>query len=134
MEDNKSLLVGIIVVVVIIAGGILFFRQNSLSKLFTSKPTPTPSATTITGQQTISLSSDGFSPSTLVVKVGTHVRWINNSNANGDIESDAMSYPPMNFGSFSPGSFVELVFDQPGTYHYHNQVKPSQKGTIIVQR
>jgi plastocyanin len=136
MENTKSLIVGLIVIILIIAGGIFFYRQSVLPKII-GQVTPTPNGFIKSSEQIISLSSKGFSPPTLIVNVGTKVGWINNSGVDGDIESDPhpthTSYPPINFGVFSSGSLVEIVFDKPGTYHYHNHLNPSQKGTVIVQ-
>jgi plastocyanin len=146
MENMKSIVVAGIIILLIIAGGIFFYGKSGLKNTsknaaITGNTTPknssAPTQQVTSGEQDITLTKDGFSPNTITVKVGTLVKWINNSGGVGDVDSDPhpihTSYPPMNFGQFSNGSSVELVFDKAGTYHYHNHLNPSQKGTIVVK-
>jgi plastocyanin len=138
MENVRGLIVAAIIIIIVIAGGIFLYSNSSKKEAANNQPTPTEQAqTTNEGAQIITLSPDGFTPATLTVKVGTRVRWVNKSGELGDVDSDPhpvhTSYPPMNFGTFSDGSSVELVFDKAGTYHYHNHLNPSQRGTIVVE-
>lgn len=95
-----------------------------------------PSATAVS-QDTIVLTADGFSPATLTVKAGTTVTWTNQSGADATVNSSPhpihTDYPPLNLGSLPNGGSVSLIFDKPGTYKYHNHLKPSQFGQIVVE-
>lgn len=138
MENIKGIIVAGILILLVIAGGVFLYSKSAKKDGSTNQPTPTEQTqTTSEGAQIITLTPDGFSPSTLTIKAGTLVRWVNKSGQLGDVDSDPhpthTSYPPMNFGTFSDGSSVELVFDKPGTYHYHNHLNPSQHGTVVVQ-
>ena len=64
------------------------------------------------------------------------IRWINKSGTQVTVNSD--DYPTnqlhkeLNFGVFANNSSVVYTFTKPGTYGYHNQFHPNQKGKIIV--
>ncbi|MCL4366879.1 cupredoxin domain-containing protein [Patescibacteria group bacterium] len=83
------------------------------------------------------LDSSGFSPATLTIKAGFTVIWKNNSGQSATVNSDPhpihTDYPPLNLGTFPNGGTLQLTFDKPGTYGYHNHLNPNEKGTIIVQ-
>ncbi len=95
------------------------------------------SSTTETSEDTVTLTADGFSPATLTVKVGTKVTWSNQGGVDATVNSSPhpihTDYPPLNLGSLPNGGTVSLTFDKPGTYKYHNHLKPSEFGTIVVQ-
>lgn len=139
MQNLRGLIVAAILILVVVAAGIYFYGKTASKDTSNTQPAPSEQTQTTSdsGAQVITLTPDGFTPATLTVKVGTKVKWINKSGQLGDVDSDPhpvhTSYPPMNFGTFSDGSSVELVFDKAGTYHYHNHLNPSQRGTIVVQ-
>lgn len=132
----RSLVIAAILIIAIIIGGIFLYRKSGPAS---QNPQTTTQQTTQTTQEESQITYNGteFSPATLTVKAGTKVTWVNKSGKTVDVESDPhpihTSYPPMNFGPFSDGSSVTLVFDKPGTYRYHNHLNPSQTGTVIVQ-
>lgn len=85
----------------------------------------------------VTLTNSGFDPKTITVKAGTRVSWLNASGKPGSVNSDShpthQLYPALNLGEFPDGYGVQFVFDKPGTYGYHNHLKPSQTGTVIVE-
>jgi plastocyanin len=85
------------------------------------------------GGNTISIKNFAFEPSTLTVKAGTTVTWVNNDGASHTIVSDTGS--PVSFSSdpFATGASYTFTFTQPGTYPYHCSIHPAMKGEIIVQ-
>jgi plastocyanin len=88
-------------------------------------------------ENTVTLTSDGYSPATLTIKVGSTVKWVNDSGESATVNSDPhpthTNYPPLNLGKFDNGGTLSLTFDKAGTYGYHNHLNASEKGTIIVQ-
>lgn len=147
---NNKVVVGIVVVVVAVLAIFLLSKSGSLySPSPTQTSIQTPPSTTSTTQQpnstneatieqnVVTLTRNGFSPSTLTVKAGTKVTWINKSGSQAAVNSNPhpihTSYSPLNLGSFSDGSTLILTFDKAGTYGYHNHLNPSQSGTIIIQ-
>lgn len=131
----RSLIIAAILIIAIIAGGIFLYRKSGPA----SQNSQITQQITSQSQQEVQITytANGFSPNPLTVKAGTKVTWLNKSGQTVAVDSDPhpihTSYPPMNFGPFSDGSSVSLVFDKPGTYRYHNHLNPSQTGTIIVQ-
>lgn len=85
----------------------------------------------------ITLTSSGFEPQTKTIEKGSRVIWLNKSGETASLNSadhpTHRLYPALNLGEFANGSSVQLIFDKSGTYKYHNHLKPSQTGTIIVQ-
>ena len=88
-------------------------------------------------QNTIMLTQDGFSPSTITIQKGDSISWVNKSGKDATVNSDPHPthtlYPPLNVGRFANGETLTLTFDATGTYGYHNHLDASQKGTILVE-
>lgn len=122
-------------------GGYNYNQTQSNTQPQYTAPTPTsqtsPTQVMQASQNTITLSTDGFSPETLSINAGTKVTWTNKSGSVASINSAVhpthLVYPPLNLGEVQDGASVTLTFDKPGTYKYHNHLNPSQKGTIVVQ-
>lgn len=72
-----------------------------------------------------------FLPSTIRVKAGEHVTWINNesiphtvtSHNNGLLASERLGR----------GSVFTHTFEQPGTYTYYCALHPSMTGKVVVE-
>lgn len=83
------------------------------------------------------LTSSGFSPSTLRINAGTKVVWTNNSSSIATVDSEFHPthrlYPFLNKGNFGPGEKHEVIFEETGTYTYHNHINSAQTGTVIVE-
>lgn|SRR3989344_993856 len=137
-------LYAVIAVVVYAAIYYLFLSKKGPSP-YTVAPTPeaieqqeVPPADAVTAEEAgVSLTAAGFNPQTLTITAGTQVVWTNTSGAVGNVSSAPhpahTAYPPLNLGSFDGGATVSLVFDQPGTYKYHNHLNPTQTGSITVE-
>ena len=85
----------------------------------------------------VSVTDAGFEPQTVNVKVGSKVVWTNNTQATADVSSAQhpthLVYPPLNLGNFEPEEKVRLVFEEAGTYKYHDHLNPSMFGTVVVE-
>lgn len=94
-------------------------------------PTPTPAVTTI------NYTSSGFNPSTITVKKGTAVTFMNNSSST--VWPASAPHPShTDYPAFDPkkaiaagGSWV-FTFDKVGSWKYHNHLNPTQSGTVVV--
>lgn len=128
-----------VVAVVVLAGGFLFLSKPKSTPSIGVSPiaSATPSPTATNSADTVTLTATGFNPDILTVKVGMTVTWINKSGEEAAIDSDPhpihTSYPPLNLGTVADGASVSLTFDKAGTYHYHNHLNPSERGTIVVE-
>lgn len=85
----------------------------------------------------ITLTQGGFEPKSITITKGTRVVWTNQSGGQGTVNSDP--YPTnsfwkfLNLGIFDNGQNFSVTFDTTGTFTYHNQLKPSQTGTVVVK-
>jgi plastocyanin len=134
---SKKSLIAIGIIVIVIFGGFLVWQtikhshQNTSPKSSTAKRAPLPKEATVT------LGKNGFSPAQVTIRVGSAVRWKNESGAQQTVNSD--NYPTnqlhkeLNFGVFANGSSVVYTFTKPGIYGYHNQFHHEQEGKVIVQ-
>lgn len=135
-----ALAIGLSLVVLQLAGKLLYKTQTQNSKS-TSAPKSEISQSTpaqTAGQaKEIAVTKNGFDPDTVIIKAGTKVVWINQSGESATVNSAVhpthLLYPPLNLGQFNDGSTVNLVFDKPGKYTYHNHLNPTQTGTVIVE-
>ncbi len=101
----------------------------------TSPAQPTSAAPAVSaGAMTVNLVDTTFEPAQLTVKVGTTVKWTNNSTMNHTVTADDGS-----FGSdtLAPGAQFQFTFSKPGTFRYYCKFHggPGGKGmsgTIVV--
>jgi plastocyanin len=91
--------------------------------------TATSSETSTTSHEIIKMTSKGFSPATVTVKVGTRVVWANDMKDvhNLDFGNGVKS------GLVKLGSSASHVFTEAGTYPYTDSLNPELKGVIIVK-
>lgn len=133
-----------VVVAVVVYGLVYYFflSKNTMTAYQQPQTTKSPQSVSPIPSETMAenvviLTADGYSPATLTMKAGTAVTWTNNSGEEATVNSDPhpthTDYPPLNLGRFAVGESLTLTFDKPGRYGYHNHLKPSEKGTIIVQ-
>jgi len=97
------------------------------------QPAPAAPPASTGGGNSITIKNFAFDPSTLTVKTGTEVMWVNQDGAPHAIVSDTGSPVTFSSDSLSTGASYRFTFTQPGTYTYHCSIHPSMKGTIIAQ-
>ena len=137
---NKILLAT--VAIVIIAGAFLLIgNKKQTAPIEQAQPSVTKTQKIEIPTQgpniTVEVTKTGFVPPTITIKSGTQVMWKNTSGESATVNSDPHPthtlYPFLNLGAFDNGSSVNVVFDKPGTYTYHNHFNSSQKGKVIVE-
>ena len=142
--NNKTLVIIIVVLVligaVVVALGKLGNKSAQPSTVTSQPSTSTQGTGGTIPKETIAnvnLTSSGFDPKTLTIKAGTRVIWVNKSGAAATVHSAVhpthQVYPPLNLGEFPDGSSVQLVFDKPSAYNYHDHLNPSRTGTVVVE-
>ncbi len=89
-------------------------------------PTPAPSSVTV------SIKNFSFNPSTLTIKTGTKVTWVNNDSVPHTVTSDSGSL--LNSPTLSPGQSFSFTFISSGTINYHCNIHLMMKGSVVVQK
>jgi len=127
--NRRELLIAILIIFVIFSVGFFF--------IFPKKNTPPIHGGKLPKEDSVILTKNGFSPNTINIDVNTAVRWINNSGEDASVNSDDYPtnrlYPELNLGRFKDGQTMVHIFTKPGTYTYHNHLKPEQTGKVIVK-
>jgi len=96
----------------------------------TPSPSPTTSAVTSTSNQnTVTIKDFAFTPSTLTIKRGANVTWMNDDTATHRIDSDTQLFKS---NDLNKGETFTYQFNDTGTFSYHCGIHPDMKGTIIV--
>lgn len=82
--------------------------------------------------EVIEVSAKGFMfrPTTVTVKAGTTVTWINLDEEPHTVSSDAGLFRSSALDTRDRFSFT---FDKPGTYHYICTIHPRMLGSVIVK-
>lgn len=135
--DKRLLYITIIVLLLV---GIIYYLVNSgvsLPKQQEDSPNLTPKVQVAKTQEVVTVTKNGFEPKELMVKTGTRVVWINKSDGpvtvNSNNHPSHLLFPFLNLGEFGNGSSVQVIFDKPGIYPYHNHLDSSQTGTVTVE-
>ncbi len=87
----------------------------------------------------VSVNDKAFEPATVKIKVGQGVTWTNDGKKNHQIASDPHptddALPELNDDiPLEPGDSFSYVFDEAGTYTYHDELNPLEiVGTVIVE-
>jgi plastocyanin len=130
----NKIIIGVVVVLVII-GGVYYFVVNKSSGGPTTQLPTTTSAIPVsnsspTTSATVSIQNFSFNPSTLSVKVGTKVTWMNNDTVPHTVTSDSGNL--LTSPTLAPGQSFSFTFTTPGSVSYHCSIHPMMKGTISV--
>jgi plastocyanin len=100
-----------------------------------SSPAPSSASAqpAVPAGNSVSIKNFAFDPSTLTVKAGTAVTWVNNDGALHALVSDTGSPVAFSSDPFATGASYTFTFTQPGTYPYNCSIHPAMKGEIVVQ-
>ena len=149
--NNKLVLVGLglLALVLVTGAGFLFLSgkqnnsqsQNNQSSETTTNteelPTSEPTEEVTANETQVELTTSGFSPNEITINKGTKIVWTNSSGKAATVDSVShpvhSDYPKLNLGSFNDGETLELIFNETGTFKYHNHLNPSQNGSVIVK-
>ncbi len=163
--NNKTLGIGSLIIIVVLGGWFMFSGTPAKAPAPESSVTnqmPVIGSTTpemivenATPSVTIVYSDQGFSPSSITVKQGQIVTWVNQSSENMWIASDVHPVHTLYDGTSlnqhcvngaptsstvfdecvagASGASYSFTFIKVGSWKYHNHVDSSMKGTIIVQ-
>ena len=123
MDKRLGIMLPILVILVIGIGIALYFLRGNIEN--------------IPVQNRVTVSKNGFSPSSITIKRGEAVVWINQSGEDASVNSGP--HPThdlhrfLNLGQFPSKSSVGVTFNETGTFDYHNHFHPEQIGAIVVK-
>ncbi len=80
---------------------------------------------------TISIKNLSFNPSTMTIKTGTKVVWVNDDSVSHTVTSDSGNL--FSSSTISPGQSFNFTFNNPGSVTYHCGIHPVMKGTVVVK-
>ena len=151
------------VIIIVLVGGFLMFRSGSAALTFNNSaavsvsPSPgtkaspsntaassgavstsTSTSTSKLPDKNITVAGGAADPASLTIPVGTKVTLTNITVAKIDIESDPhpahTDYQELNsVNTIAPNEKKSFTFDKPGTFGWHNHLRPHVKGTVIVK-
>ena len=156
-------IVWIIVILIIVGGGWWYFTVQPAAvapttdtttepaAVATDTTTPDASAATSGAPMTANViyGPQGFSPKSVTIAKGGSVMWVNEGGANMWVASDQhpshtgyagttrQQHCPdtsrVSFDECAPGSDYSFTFQKPGMWEYHNHMKATHTGTVIVE-
>jgi plastocyanin len=83
-----------------------------------------------TATTTVQIKSTGFVPAAVTINQGDSVTWTNADTKDHQVVSNAGAFAS---AILKPGKSYTHAFPSGGTYHYHDGLHPSLKGTITVK-
>jgi len=124
----------LILLLLLTAGAILYDRF-----IKSDKDTAEETNTLITNEAQITITKDGFVPATVSVAKGTQITWTNT-----DTEPHQVAADPFPKNDSIPGfdstiilqqdESLSFIFEQSGTYTYHDEANPLNfKGIVVVE-
>ena len=129
---NKNIIyIGTVVVVVVVGGVVLMLGKQS-GPAVTNNP-----ADTIVEQQpeeqiagpTVEIKDFAFSQTTITIKKGETITWVNKDVAGHSATADDKSFDT---GVLAQGEEGAVTFENTGTFSYHCTPHPNMKANVIV--
>jgi plastocyanin len=146
---NKTV-IAVVAVVVIVGGYFLFVNRDDTNNNNNSVTPPPPASSnnntnsnTNTGSEpqsgevTINYTTSGYSPSTVNIKKGTKVTYVNQTSgvmwpasAPHPTHTDYPEFDPKQ--AIAAGQSWSFTFDKTGTWRFHDHQNPSKFGSVVV--
>ncbi len=154
MTKLAKIIIGVIAALCVALGAYLFVRPSSFVSMGTVIPDALPTSAVPIAPPSLPADSivmvaytdNGFSPSSVSIKKGATVRFINQSIETMRVASNPHpihnGYPTTGgcvsstFDScrgIAPGDSWSFTFDIAGTWGYHNHMNPGKQGKVTVQ-
>lgn len=141
----RNIYIGVVVILFLGIGAFVFFQntpaKNDSTSSSISTNTENTSSSEVKDAVTITYTSSGFSPNTVIVKSGGLITWMNNSD--GQVQVGANPHPIHTGNKEITGNEFTLDLDKgqqktmtvnkTGTFGYHNHINADETGTIIVK-
>ncbi len=123
MGRRKSMVVAVVAAVLFLSGGAYYMYHSG----------DTETSALVPGS--ISVTKDGFTPSTIRVKKGQQVSWHNTDVQPHQVISKDVGALRLDESTIlAKDDSATVTFEQSGTYQYHDNLStPGFQGTVIVE-
>ena len=129
----------IAVLIIIVAMTCILVAGCATNTNVTTSPNPTVASTVATQSSpslsnatyTITIKNFTFQPSSLTIKRGTTVTWLNEDSVAHTVTSDDGKFPSS--GNLNKAETYQFQFNSPGSFDYHCSPHPFMKGKINVE-
>lgn len=157
----KAKLIGLVIIVLGLGAGWYVIKGGTTVSTTATTPTPlsvtetvtsaptdtttpatdttntTTTTTVVTAKATVSYTDSGFTPKIITVKKGTSVSFVNNSSGSLWVASDPHPTHSLLPGfdalqTIVKGTSYDYTFIKVGTWTYHNHMKTTDRGTVVV--
>ena len=88
-----------------------------------------PAASAPTATATVQIKRSGFSPGTVTINANDAVTWRNTDTTNHQVVANGGSFASPILG---PGKTYTRTFRDGGTFRYHDALRPTLRGTVVV--
>ncbi len=121
---KRSVIVSIIIVALLIIGGVIYF---GLKNFLPAQPSSNSRSLVPEKSPQVKISGFAFDPSTVAIRVGSTVTWLNTDPVGHTITGDNL-----NSDLLATGQTYRQTFNQAGTFNYYCSIHPFMKGQVIV--
>ena len=142
---NSKLILGIVVIIVLGALGWFFYATSSTKSdqpaATTTEESSATSSAEVSGENKITYNDYGFAPQSVTVKSGESITWVNDSIRTVQVGSALHPTHTVNQEitgndfviELAPGESSKVQLTKTGEWGYHDHLRPSLTGKIIVQ-
>lgn len=138
--NMKRILIIILVILLVVSGGIIAYKTWN-SKFKQAQPGSKETAgkalesDDFRYEAQVTIGKNGFEPSTITVKTGTRVFWVNSDNIKHTLILDPGSDEELHFGNkvIEAGSGYGHSFFRAAHFSYHDGNNPSHTGKLYVK-
>ena len=117
------------------------YQQTGTQTGGTTQESATDENQTAEGGVTVSYTDDGFSPETVTVASGKTITWKNDSSRTVQVGSNTHPTHTINQEitgdeftiALAPGESKTVTVTKAGSWGYHDHLKPSIVGTVVVE-
>ncbi len=127
---KKNVIVLLVLASVAIFGALIFYKGigKKDTPVIRSKSGQLPFQGTPTSGNSVNIQNLAFNPTSLTIRKGTTVIWLNNDSVPHQIKSTKFNSSKLN-----EGQRYSFTFNEVGTFEYSCAVHPSMVGKITVE-
>ncbi len=138
---NTRIAAALVLILTVTVAAVLLANRDSAAPAATPAPeveaTVMPDASNTPGTVTVTLGRGAFTPDEVTVEAGQSILFVNESGAPAIVASDPhpthTDLGGFESGTLESGASYLFVFNERGSWGFHNHLNPSHTGTVIVR-